>query len=404
MKKSVLLISIIVISGIAIFLLNDVGRESAAEHGVSGSGSRLAELLGSDDTEGYSKATGPRTFHFPADHGPHPGFRNEWWYLTGNLDGEQGQRFGFELTFFRFALSPEGTGAVPRGAEPQPVSAWRTNQVFIAHFAVTDEKNQQFHVAQRFSRGALGLAGAQGTPFKVWVEDWSIRDIQNQDEVAGTIQWELKAAEGDFALHLYLTGEKQPVLNGLDGLSEKSSTEGNASYYYSISRLRSEGTLHIAGQNHTVSGLSWLDREWSSSALDAGQQGWDWFALQLSDGSDLMFYSIRRNDGSQDDHSAGTWISNNGEVRHLSQNEVEIVVTGEWKSPEGGTYPSGWEIRVPGLDLLLTVKPLIDDQELFTTVRYWEGAVDVSGQRSKQAIEGRGYVELTGYARQPDTR
>jgi len=373
MKKFVVLIILVVISGIAIFWLGELDRESAAD---------------------------PESFRFPADHGPHPGFRNEWWYLTGNLNGEQGQRFGFELTFFRFALSPGVAGAVPRGAEPQPVSNWRTNEVFIAHFAVTDEKNQQFHVAQRFSRGALGLAGAQGSPFKVWVEDWSIRELQDQDEIAaGTIQWELKASAQDFTLHLNLTSEKQPVLNGINGLSQKSATPGNASYYYSISRLRSKGTLQVAGQNHTVSGLSWLDREWSSSALDAGQQGWDWFALQLSDGSDLMFYSIRRNDGSQDEHSAGTWISRNGEVRHLSRDEVEIVVTGEWESPEGGTYPSGWEIRVPGLELLLAVKPLMDDQELFTTVRYWEGAVNVSGQRNEQAIEGRGYVELTGYAR-----
>jgi predicted secreted hydrolase len=400
MKKFVVLIILVVISGIVIFWLGELDRESAANPEFSGNGSRLAELLGSDDIKGYSTALEPRAFRFPADHGPHPGFRNEWWYLTGNLDGEQGQRFGFELTFFRFALSPDVAGAVPRGAEPQPVSNWRTNQVFIAHFAVTDEKNQQFHVAQRFSRGALGLAGAQGSPFKVWVEDWSIRELQDQDETAaGTIQWELKASAQDFTLHLNLTSEKQPVLNGINGLSQKSATPGNASYYYSISRLRSKGTLQVAGQDHTVSGLSWLDREWSSSALDAGQQGWDWFALQLSDGSDLMFYNIRRNDGSQDEHSAGTWISPNGAVRHLSRDEVEIVVTGEWGSPEGGIYPSGWEIRVPGLDLTLKVMPLIEDQELFTTVRYWEGAVSVSGQRNQQVIKGRGYVELTGYAR-----
>jgi predicted secreted hydrolase len=400
MKKYIFLTSLIVISGITIFWLYNFDRQSVTEHRESGSGSRLAELLGSDDKGSYSKATGPRTFRFPADHGPHPGFRNEWWYLTGNLNGEQGQRFGFELTFFRFALSPGVAGATPRNAEPQPVSNWRTNEVFIAHFVVTDEKNQQFHVAQRFSRGALGLAGAQGSPFKVWVEEWSIRELQDQDETAaGTIQWELKASAQDFTLHLNLTSEKQPVLNGINGLSQKSATPGNASYYYSISRLRSKGTLQVAGQDHTVSGLSWLDREWSSSALDAGQQGWDWFALQLSDGSDLMFYSIRRNDGSQDEHSAGTWISRKGKVRHLSRDEVEIVISEEWESPEGGIYPSGWEIRVPRLELLLVVKPLIDDQELFTTVRYWEGAVNVSGQRNEQAIEGRGYVELTGYAR-----
>ena len=396
MKKFVIPVILLVIFGITIFWLGDSGSESAKEQEPPDGSSRLAELLGSDDNEAYSKAVGPRTFHFPADHGPHPDFRNEWWYLTGNLDGEQGQRFGFELTFFRFSLSP---GAAQHG-EKQARSNWRTDQVYIAHFAVTDKSKEQFHVAQRFSRGALGLAGAQSEPFVVWTEDWSVREVRSDDEEpSGTVRWELTASDPGFALHLYLTGEKRAVLNGIDGLSQKSSRPGNASYYYSISRLRSEGTLHTAGRDHNVSGLSWLDREWSTSALDDAQQGWDWFALQLSDGSDLMFYSIRRNDGSQDPHSAGTWISRNGEARHLSRDEVEIVITGEWESPEGGSYPSGWEIRVPGLDLALEVKPLIDNQELFTTVRYWEGAVNVTGQKDDQPLEGRGYVELTGYAR-----
>ncbi len=199
------------------------------------------------------------------------------------------------------------------------------------------------------------------------------------------------------SLQLSLIADKPPVLNGTDGLSQKSAAPGNASYYYSISRLRSEGSLQIGGQAHTVSGVSWLDREWSSSALAADQQGWDWFALQLSNGSDLMFYNIRKNDGSQDEYSAGTWISKEGEARHLGRNDLSLTVTGEWESVEGGTYPARWEISVPKLDLLLTVIPLIDDQELFTTVRYWEGAVDVTGYKNHVAIEGRGYVELTGY-------
>jgi predicted secreted hydrolase len=366
MKKFVIPVILLVIFGVTILWLGDFDGEPTADPEISGGDSRLAELLGSNDIEGYSVAIEPRSFRFPADHGPHPGFRNEWWYLTGNLDGEQGQRFGFELTFFRFSLSP---GAV-QYSEKQARSNWQTDQVYIAHFAVTDKNKEQFHVAQRFSRGALGLAGARSEPFIVWTEDWSVREVQSDEvEARGAVRWELTASDPDFALHLYLTGEKPAVLNGIDGLSQKSSRPGNASYYYSISRLRSEGTLHTAGRDHKVSGLSWLDRE------------------------------FRRNDGSQDPHSAGTWISREGEARHLSSDEVEIVITGEWESPEGGSYPSGWEISVPNLDLNLTVQPLIDDQELFTTVRYWEGAVDVTGERNHQAIEGRGYVELTGYAR-----
>ncbi len=367
------------------------------------SGSRLFQLLSGDRVEGYSQAIEARTFRFPEDHGPHPDFRNEWWYLTGNLDDERGERFGFELTFFRFALKP---------TRLQSGSHWQSNQVYLAHFAVTDAAKEQFHVAQRFSRGALELAGAQTMPFRVWIDDWSIKEkpapgqanpapgkaILNKGRAgSGNEHWELTASIDGLSLQLNLIADKPPVLNGKDGLSQKSAAPGNASYYYSISRLRSQGSLQIGGQAHTVSGVSWLDREWSSSALAADQQGWDWFALQLSDGSDLMFYNLRKNDGSQDEYSAGTWISKEGKARHLSRHDLTLAATGEWESVDGGVYPARWDISIPELDLLLTVIPLIDDQELFTTVRYWEGAVDVTGHKNHVAIEGRGYVELTGY-------
>jgi predicted secreted hydrolase len=395
MKKSLLLLVLIAIFIFSIARFIDSASTPPPAPEAYGIGSRLSELLGSNRLEGYSKVSKKRKFRFPEDHGPHPGFRNEWWYLTGNLNDERGQRFGFELTFFRFALRPE-----PHSDSAWPSSSnWRTHQVYIAHFAVTDQKNEQFHVAQRFTRGALGLAGAQTTPFKVWIEDWSIKEKQNKGVGAVSSEdWELTASDDNFSLHLNLVADKPPVLNGIDGLSQKSAA-GNASYYYSISRLRSEGTLRLAGETYRVSGLSWLDREWSSSALAPDQQGWDWFALQLSDGSDLMFYNIRKNDGSQDEYSAGTWISKDGEPRYLSRDDLAITVTGEWESPEGGSYPSRWDIRLPEFDLEITVTPVIDQQELFTTVRYWEGAVNVTGQRSQLPIKGHGYVELTGYAK-----
>ena len=396
MKNKLLIIVFIGVIVLIIARSMDISPTPPTAPEVHSSGSRLFELLSSDGVAGYSQAIEARSFRFPEDHGPHPGFRNEWWYLTGNLDSERGQRFGFELTFFRFTLKP---------GQLQSDSNWQSNQVYIAHFAVTDATNEQFHVAQRVSRGALGLAGAQATPFKVWIDDWSIRENPapgkaNQNKgraVVGNEKWVLTAATDGLSLHLNLIADKLPVLNGAGGLSQKSAAQGNASYYYSISRLRSEGSLQMGGQEHAVSGISWLDREWSSSALAADQQGWDWFALQLSDGSDLMFYNIRKNDGSQDEYSAGTWISKEGEARHLNRNDLSLTVTGEWESTEGGVYPARWEISAPVLDLLLTVTPLIEDQELFTTVRYWEGAVDVTGFKNHVAIEGRGYVELTGY-------
>jgi predicted secreted hydrolase len=331
----------------------------------AGSSPRLAELLGNQEIDGYASAVEPRDFVFPADHGPHPEFRNEWWYVTGNLDGESGDRFGFELTIFRFSLTPLQNNAASR-------SAWKTNQVYIGHFALTDVGNATFHVAQRHARGALGLAGSQREPYRVWIEDWFIELDDNS--------WWLNASDGDIAIDLFLDPLKPPVLNGVDGLSQKSSAPGNASYYYSLSRLETAGTLKI-----------------STSALSREQRGWDWFSIQLSDGSELMFYSLRKIDGSRDVHSAGTWIAADAESRYLENDDVVIDVEDYWQSPHGGTYPMGWRLQVPKLGLDIRVRPVLDAQELRTIVRYWEGAVDVVGEKSGSPIDGRGYVELTGY-------
>ncbi len=347
--------------------------------------SQLSELLSGDGDDGFEKAIEPREFVFPDDHGPHPGFRNEWWYVTGNLDGD-GRRFGFELTIFRFALIPD---------LPVTQSNWRSNQVYIAHFAVTDADRERFFAAERFSRGALGLAGAASSPFRVWIEDWEIAATQ----AGAPEQWRLRASDPGFSVDLALAAAKPPVLNGNAGLSQKSAEPGNASFYYSMTRWQTDGALRLGDDEFRVSGLSWLDREWSTSALGADQLGWDWFALQLSDGSDLMFYNLRKLDGSQDEHSAGTWVNADGRSIHLDREDVEITVTDRWESPEGGVYPSGWMLRAPKQGLELRVRPVMADQELFTTVRYWEGAVDVEGERNGAPINGRGYVELTGYAR-----
>ena len=347
--------------------------------------SQLSDLLSGDDADSYALADRPRPFTFPADHGPHPDFRNEWWYVTGNLDDEDERRFGFELTIFRFALAP---------AEPAADSNWRTRQVYIAHFAVTDADRERFYVAERYSRGALGLAGAEAEPFRVWVDDWEIAArSQSAPE-----RWRLLAADTEFALELELQALKPPVLNGNEGLSQKSDEPGNASYYYSITRWQSNGNLRIGDRNYRVAGLSWLDREWSSSALAADQQGWDWFALQLADGSEVMFYNLRKTDGRQDPHSAGTWIDPAGNAQYLRRGDLDLVVETTWDSPAGGSYPAGWTLRIPGKELDLRIRPVIANQELFTTVRYWEGAVDVTGEADGQPVTGRGYVELTGYA------
>ncbi len=343
--------------------------------------SQLAGLLGADEQAGFARAIEPRRFVFPDDHGPHPEFRNEWWYVTGNLDSETGRRFGYELTIFRFALVPDSDA----GSED-----WQTGQVYIAHFAVTDPDEQRFLVAEKSSRGAAGLAGATSAPFAVWLDDWSIAEDGDA--------WRLKASSDEMAIDVRLNAVKPPVLNGDAGLSQKSSEPGNASYYYTISRLATDGSLRIGDESFAVTGESWLDREWSTSALSGEQVGWDWFALQLSDNTELMFYSLRFKDGSQDPNSAGTYIAANGESTYLAAAEVELDVTDTWDSPAGGRYPSAWTLAVPDMGLELRVTPVMADQELFTIVRYWEGAVDVAGSRFGEPVDGRGYVELTGYA------
>jgi predicted secreted hydrolase len=388
--KKILLLSVLtlIIFISTMWLLPSTEPGNVAPHAVVGS-SRLSELLSADGGEAYAKATQPRLFSFPEDHGPHPRYRNEWWYLTGNVDGDKGERFGFELTVFRFSLRPEAERAESNASE------WTTSQAYIGHFAITDVDGEQFHVAQRFARDSLGLAGARSRPFRVWLEDWFIEESPMD---TSTSSWHVRAAGDDIAIDLSLVPLKGPVLNGIDGLSQKSSEHGNASYYYSISRLQTAGTLRVDGNEYEVSGLSWLDREWGSSALSKEQQGWDWFALQLSDGSDLMFYHLRRNDGSQDSYSAGTWIGADGQTHHLRRDDVVIDIRDHWDSPHGGRYPAAWRIEVLPLELHLNIDPVLESQELSATVRYWEGAVDVIGQRAGAAISGRGYVELTGYA------
>ena len=416
MKNILLIIVLIVIIGSSItWMWPEAEPTSAAPQPTTGS-SRLSELLHDEGMEAYASVIEPRAFSFPADHGPHPEYRHEWWYITGNLDAENGERFGFDLTIFRFSLTPQTADEEPNASES---SAWTGKQVYIGHFAVTDVDHEQFHVAQRYARGSLGLAGAQTSPFRVWLEDWSIETavsriasdpghdkrssvgaasgaITTNDEFA--IPWRIHAGDKNIAIDLTLVPLKPPILNGIDGLSQKSSQPGNASYYYSVSRLQTDGTLRVDGIDYAVTGLSWLDREWGSSALSKEQHGWDWFALQLSDGSDLMFYNLRRIDGSQDSHSAGTWIGADGRTLPLTRDDVAVDVKEYWISPHGGRYPMEWQIDVAPLALNLHVNPVLKAQELSTNVRYWEGAVDVKGQRAGNELTGRGYVELTGYA------
>jgi predicted secreted hydrolase len=337
----------------------------------------------------FAQASSSRVFEFPRDHGPHPAFRQEWWYVTGNLDAADGTRFGFELTFFRIALAPPAAAGHRAAASDAGASRWRARQLYMAHFAVTDVGAGTFRFAQKLSREALGLAGATGEPLRVWIDDWSLtRD--------GDV-WTLRAAQPGYRIALTLEPRNAPVLNGEGGLSRKSAEAGSASYYYSIPRLAVSGTLTRGDRPLTVSGLAWLDREWGSGGLSAQQAGWDWFALQFSDGAALMFYALRDKDGTRDPYSAGTWIPAAGPPRPLESAQVSIASTASWDSPDGVRYPAAWRLAVPALALDVSVRPVLAAQELTGAPRYWEGAVDVAGSRAGGTVSGRGYVELVGY-------
>jgi predicted secreted hydrolase len=209
----------------------------------------------------------------------------------------------------------------------------------------------------------------------------------------------ITAAAGDIALDLILEQGKPPVLHGEAGLSRKGPEPGNASYYYSLTSMPTRGTIRAGGRLHAVQGASWMDREWSTSALSQGIAGWDWFALQLDDGTELMLYQLRREEGGAAPHSAGSFIGPGGDGRSLSADAFSIEALAEWRSPTDGTrYPARWRVRVPQLDIDLAVSPVLAEQELNLAVRYWEGAVDVSGTRDGRQVTGVGYVELTGYA------
>ncbi|MFQ5995672.1 MAG: lipocalin-like domain-containing protein [Acidiferrobacterales bacterium] len=347
-------------------------------------GVSVADALGNGDTTGFARAYAPRPFVFPQDHGPHPEYKHEWWYFTGNLESQEGRRFGFQLTIFRIALTPKA---------PKRASDWGTNQVYMAHFALSDMQAQQFHYFERFSRGAAGLAGASSTPFRIWVGDWFVEKTNGVG-----LALRLYAKERDVAVDLRLQSKKPIVPQGENGLSRKSAAAGNASYYYSASRLSTQGVISINGQRINARGLSWLDREWSTSALEEGQVGWDWFALQLSDGRDIMFYRLRRQDGSADPFSSGSLIDVDGSKQTLSLRELEVKVSDYWQSPQTlARYPSGWHLRIPQQQLDIDVTPLFVNQELNLSVRYWEGAVKVMGTSAGVPIKGLGYVELTGY-------
>lgn len=338
----------------------------------------------------FRPATAGYRYEFPKDHGSHPGFRTEWWYYTGHLQAKDGRSFGFELTFFRRAIPPEKIKTQP--------SRWSVSQLYLAHFALTDISGGRFHFSEKLSRAGLGRAGADESRLRVWIDDW-----RAEAPAEATGSHALFARDGKFTLALTLQPAKPVVIHGRDGVSRKGAGTGQASHYYSFTRLATAGTLTIGNESFDVTGTSWMDHEFGSAELGADLVGWDWFSLQLADNSELMLYRLRRSDGSSDPVSSGTVVSSDGETRHLSITDFSIEATGTWTSPEStAVYPNRWRLTIPSVNLSLEVTPLLAQQELRTSrstqVTYWEGAVAVAGTKEGRPVNGAGYVELTGYA------
>jgi predicted secreted hydrolase len=335
--------------------------------------------------DSFARVDRPIPLTFPADQGDHPDYASEWWYYTGNLGTQDGRRFGYQLTFFRRSL-------VPTSQRQARVSDLASNQVYMAHFTLTDVGDQTFRAFEKFSRGAAGLAGAQASPFRAWLEDWQVGA-----KTPNT--YGLKASSGSQRLDLLLNDSKGPVLQGQNGYSPKGPNPGDASMYYSLTHLITTGNIQIDNTVYPVNGLSWMDHEFSTSALAPDQVGWDWFALQLDDNSELMLFHLRRSDGTIDPYSSGTLIERDARTSHLNLSQFMIASTGTWKSPHSlATYPSGWKITIPGSNISLNVEPLVADQELNVSFTYWEGAVRITGVKGNQPVTGFGYVELVGYA------
>ena len=332
----------------------------------------------------WSKAIEPREFRFPRDHGAHEDYRIEWWYYTGNLKTEDGRHFGYQLTFFRTGLRNK----------PNNPSRWAVRDLYTAHFAISDIQSRRHFVFQRNSRKGIGLAGAELERYEVWNGDWKVSLDGDKHQ--------LFARESGCSIDLTLRPSKPLVLHGDRGLSRKGVVEGNASYYYSFTRLATEGTVTLDGEQFVVTGNSWMDHEFSTSFLEKDQLGWDWFAIQLENDFELMLYQMRRADGTVDAYSSGTIIDPTGSATHLSKTNFTIQPLKTWRSPDtDAEYPTTWKIELPEHGYVFELRARFNEQEMTTEastgISYWEGSVSVAATMGGTNVRGLGYAELTGY-------
>ena len=330
---------------------------SASAQGYAGLGTKV---------EGFDVPQPGYKFDFPADHGPHPSYRIEWWYLTANLTGEDGRDYGIQWTLFRSALKPED------------IQGWQSPQIWMGHAAVTTPDTHYF--AERLSRGGIGQAGVTAEPFEAWIDEWHMRG-DNFDTLS------LTASGSEFSYDLSLQASGPLVFQGEDGYSVKSA-DGQASYYYSQPSYRAQGVLHLPDGDVKVTGNGWLDREWSSQPLAEDQSGWDWFSLSFDTGDKLMAFRLR---GARGDFTAATWIDANGSGIGLPNGSVQFEPL-EQAEVAGRDVPVRWQVSLPDREVDVEVTALTPKSWMGTSFEYWEGPVTVQGSHT-----GRGYLEMTGY-------
>jgi predicted secreted hydrolase len=350
----------------------------------------ISPVLAADTLQTFTAATEGYRYEFPRDHGSHDAYRTEWWYYTGSLTTKGGRAFGYQLTFFRRAMPADQVKTFP--------SKWSLTQLYLAHFAVSDLSKKQFHYAEKISRAGLGKAGSESGRLHAWIDRWSA-----ESPAARPDHHLLQAAEGDLAIQLDLSPGKPLVIHGNNGISRKGTDAGQASHYYSFTRMKTTGKLTIGKESFDVTGTSWMDHEFGSADLGKDLVGWDWFSLQLDNQTELMLYRLRRADGSASPVSSGTFIDRDGKGQHLAIGDFTLEPLSEWTSPTSkARYPQRWRLTIPSQHLSLELNPLMAEQELATTrstqVTYWEGAIEVNGVVQDTKVKGHGYMELTGYA------
>jgi predicted secreted hydrolase len=326
------------------------------------------------DAEGFASVVPGHALTFPADHGPHPDYRIEWWYLTANLTDAAGHAYGAQWTLFRQAMAAGAQG-----------SGWATPQIWMGHAAVTSAEAHQS--AERFARGGVGQAGVTAVPFQAWIDVWEMKGIDGFDDQR-IAPLDVAAASADFSYRLRLDAQQPLVLQGDQGYSRKSE-RGQASYYYSQPYFTAQGTLNLADKDIAVTGRAWMDREFSSQPLASDQTGWDWFSLHLPDGVKLMLFRLRQKDGAN--YFSGNWIGADGKSAQLASDAIHMTPTA-MTEVAGRKVPTSWQVTIASRGLQIATSPLNPQSWMATSFPYWEGPVNFTGSH-----RGVGYLEMTGY-------